>query len=357
METDTGAMVYVYNFPSSFEAKDLLGVMKSYGRIKDIEVSTTNFPENVSKVSFERPGVEYMYATVLYDSDSSASSAIKSLHGQIIYEGQVKPLIVTSTLLSGDQLMYVAPKAPVLFNKCSNNLLEQANKELLKAGEIESQFSPQTLANQYFLAISGIKNMLTEIQNYLMMLPQYLNQLSGSLPRFMNQQPQFPQKGLNGQIPPPPPPPPQLIQQGLYGQMNQFMPKMNQFNGNSLPFFNPMTNILEDNRSFHSGISSVSSSPSVSGVSTVSSNARGPPGANIFVYHLPSSVDNEELLKLFSSFGHILSTRVYKDPSTGESKGFGFVSFSTPESAKIAISQMNGYHIENKRLKVELKKE
>ena len=36
----------------------------------------------------------------------------------------------------------------------------------------------------------------------------------------------------------------------------------------------------------------------------------GPSGANVFVYRIPSDMDDEGLQKLFSPFGMILSTKV-----------------------------------------------
>lgn len=36
----------------------------------------------------------------------------------------------------------------------------------------------------------------------------------------------------------------------------------------------------------------------------------GPMGANVFVYHIPSTIDDEKLCELFSPFGTILSTKV-----------------------------------------------
>lgn len=38
-------------------------------------------------------------------------------------------------------------------------------------------------------------------------------------------------------------------------------------------------------------------------------------------------------------------------------KGIGFVSFDNPVSAENAIKEMNGFEMQGKRLKVELKKE
>lgn len=50
----------------------------------------------------------------------------------------------------------------------------------------------------------------------------------------------------------------------------------------------------------------------------------------------------EELIKLkFSQFGPVTSVKIMKRED-GSSKGFGFVSFKTPESAKKAKEAMNG---------------
>ena len=37
---------------------------------------------------------------------------------------------------------------------------------------------------------------------------------------------------------------------------------------------------------------------------------KGPKGANLFVYHLPCEVDNEDLVTLFSFFGPLVSVKV-----------------------------------------------
>ena len=83
----------------------------------------------------------------------------------------------------------------------------------------------------------------------------------------------------------------------------------------------------------------------------------GPPGANLFIFHLPSELTNYQLYHLFSHAGKILSVRIMINYSTGLSRGYGFVSFSTPEEAARAIRTMHGYSIGRKRLKVQLKQE
>ena len=82
----------------------------------------------------------------------------------------------------------------------------------------------------------------------------------------------------------------------------------------------------------------------------------GPPGANLFIYHLPHDVTDADLATVFSPFGDVISAKVYMDKDSGESKGFGFVSYRLPEAADAAISAMNGFEIGSKRLKVQHKR-
>eukprot|EP00521_Asterionellopsis_glacialis_P006702 CAMPEP_0195287648 /NCGR_PEP_ID=MMETSP0707-20130614/4623_1 /TAXON_ID=33640 /ORGANISM="Asterionellopsis glacialis, Strain CCMP134" /LENGTH=491 /DNA_ID=CAMNT_0040347423 /DNA_START=87 /DNA_END=1562 /DNA_ORIENTATION=+ len=82
----------------------------------------------------------------------------------------------------------------------------------------------------------------------------------------------------------------------------------------------------------------------------------GPAGANLFIYHLPHDFTDADLASAFNPFGNVISAKVYVDRYTGESKGFGFVSYDSVISAESAIEQMNGFQIGNKRLKVQHKR-
>ena len=86
-------------------------------------------------------------------------------------------------------------------------------------------------------------------------------------------------------------------------------------------------------------------------------STEGADGCNVFIFHLPSAVDNYTLYNLFRKFGHIKSSRVIVDFKTGLSRGYGFVSFALPSQANLAISAMNGFLIHRKRLKVALKQD
>lgn len=82
----------------------------------------------------------------------------------------------------------------------------------------------------------------------------------------------------------------------------------------------------------------------------------GPAGANLFIYHLPHDLTDADLATAFNPFGNVISAKVYVDKYTGESKGFGFVSYDSIISAEQAIDLMNGFQIGNKRLKVQHKR-
>jgi CUG-BP- and ETR3-like factor len=82
---------------------------------------------------------------------------------------------------------------------------------------------------------------------------------------------------------------------------------------------------------------------------------KGPEGANLFIFHIPNHFTNLDMWQLFCHYGTLLSVRIMVEKDTGRSRGFGFVSYDSPDSAALAIKELNGFVIGNKRLKVQHK--
>lgn len=74
----------------------------------------------------------------------------------------------------------------------------------------------------------------------------------------------------------------------------------------------------------------------------------------IFVGGLSQNTDNAGLTKYFSGFGDVVETDVKRDPQTGRSKGFGFVTFASEEPAEACLAEPKGHSIDGKT--VELKR-
>ncbi|KAF1776617.1 Nucleotide-binding alpha-beta plait domain [Phytophthora cactorum] len=76
-------------------------------------------------------------------------------------------------------------------------------------------------------------------------------------------------------------------------------------------------------------------------------------GVNLYVKNLDDQLSDDELREAFTECGTITSSRVMRDPN-GNSRGFGFVCFSTPEEANKAVAEMNGKLISGKPVYVAL---
>ncbi|KAF8155888.1 hypothetical protein B0H34DRAFT_752009 [Crassisporium funariophilum] len=74
---------------------------------------------------------------------------------------------------------------------------------------------------------------------------------------------------------------------------------------------------------------------------------------NLFCKNLSPEIDSNGLFAHFSRFGQIVSARVMRNES-GDSRGFGFVSYHQPEHATEAMHAMNGVTIGSKQIVVRL---
>jgi RNA recognition motif-containing protein len=72
----------------------------------------------------------------------------------------------------------------------------------------------------------------------------------------------------------------------------------------------------------------------------------------LFVGNLPPRLCFPELEDLFTPFGTILSAELMTDPTTGRSRGFGFVEMESLDAAEAAIAALQGFTMEGQALNV-----
>ncbi|KMT09062.1 hypothetical protein BVRB_6g137630 [Beta vulgaris subsp. vulgaris] len=76
-------------------------------------------------------------------------------------------------------------------------------------------------------------------------------------------------------------------------------------------------------------------------------------GANLFVGNLDPDVDEKLLYDTFTAFGVIVTNpKIMRDPETGNSRGFGFISYDSFEASDAAIEAMNGQYLCNRQITV-----
>lgn len=75
-------------------------------------------------------------------------------------------------------------------------------------------------------------------------------------------------------------------------------------------------------------------------------------GSKLYVGNLAWGVNNESLLEAFKGFGEVREAKVIMDRETGQSRGFGFVTFANDADAATAISAMDGTSFSGRNLRV-----
>lgn len=73
---------------------------------------------------------------------------------------------------------------------------------------------------------------------------------------------------------------------------------------------------------------------------------------NIYVSNLGYNFQDEDLKKLFATYGPVSSAKVIMDKFTNQSKGFGFVEMSDNNAAEKAIKELNGAMADGRSIKV-----
>ncbi|KAK4266617.1 hypothetical protein QN277_027509 [Acacia crassicarpa] len=80
--------------------------------------------------------------------------------------------------------------------------------------------------------------------------------------------------------------------------------------------------------------------------------ARCMSSSKLFIGGLSYGVDDQSLRDAFASFGDVVEARVITDRDSGRSRGFGFVNYTSDESASSAISAMDGQELNGRSIRV-----
>jgi RNA recognition motif-containing protein len=74
----------------------------------------------------------------------------------------------------------------------------------------------------------------------------------------------------------------------------------------------------------------------------------------LFVGNLSFNTTENDLQAAFAAHGTVVEANLMMDRMTGRSRGFAFVTYSTPEEAQKAIEAMNGAQLDNRALTVNI---
>ena len=77
----------------------------------------------------------------------------------------------------------------------------------------------------------------------------------------------------------------------------------------------------------------------------------------LYVGNIPYSTTDDQLRELFTEVGPLDDIKIITDRFSGESRGFGFATFTNVDDAKQAIEKFNGYEFQGKTLKVNVARE
>ncbi|KAG8200585.1 hypothetical protein JTE90_000655 [Oedothorax gibbosus] len=74
--------------------------------------------------------------------------------------------------------------------------------------------------------------------------------------------------------------------------------------------------------------------------------------SNLIINYLPQMLSDQEFKNLFQSIGVVKAAKIVRHKTTGYSYGFGFVEYAHPDDAARAIQTLNGFQLQNKKIKV-----
>ena len=87
---------------------------------------------------------------------------------------------------------------------------------------------------------------------------------------------------------------------------------------------------------------------------TVSRTVKHHMSNKLFVGNLSFNTTENDLQEAFAAHGQVVEANLMMDRMTGRSRGFAFITYSTPEEAQKAIAAMNGAQLDGRALTVNI---
>ncbi|CAI9297200.1 unnamed protein product [Lactuca saligna] len=288
--------LFIGMLPKNVSEGEVSELFSQYGTLKDLQILRGS--QQTSKGC----------AFVKYETKEQAVAAIEGLNGKHKMEGSTVPLVVKWADTEKERQARKAQKAQSLAN------IDPTQHPSLFGALPMGYMSPY---NGYGYQATGTYGLMQP--PFANLSPNQANAFRGGSPR-----------NYVGVGPP---------TGGYMGSAYQAMPPRLQYPvaypGGLRPFSGPSSPLPPEVSKNHAATSST----------VAADHVEGPPGANLFIYHIPQEFGDEELANAFQSFGRVLSSKVFVDKSTGVSKCFGFVSYESPNAAQSAINTMNGYQL------------
>nr|GEX82382.1 RNA-binding protein BRN1 isoform X1 [Tanacetum cinerariifolium] len=299
--------LFIGMLPKNVSEGEVSALFSQYGTLKDLQILRGS--QQTSKGC----------AFVKYETKDQAVAAIEGLNGKHKMEGSTVPLVVKWADTEKERQARKAQKAQSIALTLANG---DPTQHPSLFGALPMGYMPSY--NGYGYQAGGTYGLMPPYS------PNQANALQRGSPRNFAVSP-------TGYIGSPYPAVPRLQYPFAYP-------------GGMRPFSGPSSPIPPEVANSHTATSST-----IGG--SAADHVEGPPGANLFIYHIPQEFGDDELANAFQSFGRVLSSKVFIDKATGVSKCFGFVSYDSPAAAQSAINTMNGYQLGGKKLKVQLKRD
>ena len=83
-------------------------------------------------------------------------------------------------------------------------------------------------------------------------------------------------------------------------------------------------------------------------------NSKSSMSTKLFVGNLSFNTTENDLQEAFAAHGTVVEANLMMDRTSGRSRGFAFVTMSTPEEAQKAIAAMNGATLGDRQLTVNI---